>query len=89
MQIIKSIKNVNNGYYLIVAVHSDVAKRDEFLTKTVASGQSNIDFFYDANSSRYFIYDAKFENIEDAKKALETKGNKPYNGKMTIVKIEN
>jgi hypothetical protein len=89
MQIIKSIKNVDNGYYLIVAVHSDVAKRNEFLTKTVASGQSNIDFFYDANSSRYFIYDAKFENIEDAKKALKTKGNKPYNGKMTIVKIEN
>ncbi len=89
MQILKSIKNVDNGYYIIVAVHSDVAKRDVFLTKTVASGQSNIDFFYDANSSRYFIYDAKFENIEDAKKALKTKGNKPYNGKMTIVKIEN
>lgn len=88
MQILKNIKNVESGYYLIVAVHNDVAKRDGFLTKSVEAGQSNIDFFYDVNTSKYFIYYDKFDTIEDAKKALKSKGNKPYNGKMTIVKIE-
>ena len=89
MQILKSIKNVDSGFYLVVAVHSDVAKRDAFLTKAVASGQSNINFFYDVNTSKYFIYYDKFDNIEEAKKALQTKGSTPYNGKMSIAKIEN
>ena len=30
----------------------------------------------------------KFENFDDAQKALNTKGNKPYNGKMAIIKVE-
>src|SRR5690606_17595771 len=43
IQILKNIKNVEEGYYVILAVHSDVSKRDDFLTKVVASGQNNID----------------------------------------------
>ncbi len=89
MQILKSIKNVDSGYYLVVAVHSDVAKRDAFLTKAVASGQTNINFFYDVTTSKYYIYYDKFNNIEEAKKALQSKGSTPYNGKMSISKIEN
>ena len=73
---------------MILAVHSDVAKRDAFVTKTVAAGQSNVNFFYDVNSSKYFIYTDKFDNIQEATEALSAKGNKPYNGKMVIVKIE-
>jgi hypothetical protein len=89
IQILKNVKNVENGFYMIVAVHSDKEKRDEFLTKVVASGQSNINFFYDVNTSKYFIYYEKFDFIGEANNALKTKGNKPYNGKMSIVKIEN
>ncbi|MFV8346271.1 PorP/SprF family type IX secretion system membrane protein [Flavobacterium sp. ZB4P13] len=88
MKILKNIKNVEAGYYVILAVHNDVAKRDTFLTKAVAAGQSNINFFYNVNSSEYFIYYDKFDNIQEATKALETKGDKPYNGKMIIVKVE-
>ena len=89
MQIIKSVKNVDKGFYLVVAVHSDVVKRDAFLTKAVAAGQTNINFFYDVNSSKYFIYYDKFKNIEEAKNALQSKGSTSYNGKMSITKIEN
>jgi type IX secretion system PorP/SprF family membrane protein len=89
MQILKNVNNTDNGYYLILAVHSNTAKRDLFLTKTVASGQSNIDFFYDVNTSKYYIYYEKFDDLDKAKLALKAKGNKPYNSKLTIVKIEN
>lgn len=88
VQIIKGNKNVPSAYYLVIAVHSEVAKRDEFLTKTVASGQPNVNFFYDANSSKYFIYYDSFDNIEAAKQALKHKGSLPYNGTMSIVKME-
>jgi hypothetical protein len=89
IQILKNVNNAEEGYYLILAVHNDVAKRDDFLTKVVASGQADIDFFFDVNTSKYYIYYQKFETIEQANAALKSKGSKPYNGKLSIVKIEN
>ena len=89
IQIVKDVKNVESGYYLVIAVHSDVNKRDGFVRKAVSAGQADINFFYDENTSRYFIYYDKFSSVEQATKALQSKGSKPYNGKMSMVKIEN
>lgn len=89
IQILKNIKNIDEGYYAILAVHSAVDKRDDFLTKVVASGEKNINFFYDVNTSKYYVYSQKFETIEEANDALKTKGSKPFNGKLSIVKTEN
>ncbi|MBR9914573.1 MAG: type IX secretion system membrane protein PorP/SprF [Algicola sp.] len=89
IQILKNVKNVENGYYLIIAVHSDVDKRNEFVKKVIASGRSDIDFFYDVNTSKYYMYYSKHDNIEAANKELKTKGNRPYNVNMSLVKIEN
>ncbi|WP_417237637.1 PorP/SprF family type IX secretion system membrane protein [Bizionia sp.] len=88
VQILKGVQNVDNGYYMIVAVHKNVSERDAFLEKAIAAGQSNINFFFDVNSSKYFIYYQKFDYVEEAMRALETKGNKPYNQEMSVVKIE-
>ena len=89
MQIIKNIKNSDSGYYLIIAVHNSVEKRDQFLAKAVAAGRSDVNFFYNVTTSKYYIYYDKFEGLQEATKALEAKGTKPYNGKMAIVKVEN
>ncbi|WP_340156226.1 PorP/SprF family type IX secretion system membrane protein [uncultured Winogradskyella sp.] len=89
ISILKNIKNVESGYYLIIAVHSDVKRRNDFVTKVVSAGRTDIDFFHDVSTSKYYIFYDKFDNISDANKALKTKGNRPYNGKMSIVKIEN
>ena len=88
IQIVKDVKNIDQGYYVVLAVHSDVNKRNEFLTKAISAGQANVDFFYDVNSSKYFIYYEKFSNIETAKKAMQASNSLPYNSKMSIVKIE-
>jgi type IX secretion system PorP/SprF family membrane protein len=89
IQILKNVKHVENGYYLIIAVHTDKAKRNDFVTKVVASGRTNVDFFYDINTSKYYIYYDKFNSIEEANEALKSKGNRPYNTNMSLVKIEN
>ncbi|GAA4299868.1 PorP/SprF family type IX secretion system membrane protein [Aestuariibaculum suncheonense] len=89
IRIVKDIKHVESGYYLVLAVHSDVAKRDQFLQRAVEAGQKNIDFFFDVNTSKYYIYHQKFDSIESAKRALDNKGPEPYNSKMSMVKIEN
>ena len=88
IQIVKDVNNVEAGYYLVVAVHNDVSKRDEFLKKAVAAGQKDINFFFDLNTSKYYIYYEKFDGIGEAKSSLDsTKGSKPYNSKMSMVKI--
>ena len=89
IQIIKDVKNVESGYYLVIAVHSDVDKRNDFLTKAVSSGQTDVDFFYDVSTSQYFIYYKKFDTVDGANGFIQAKGNEPYNSRMSIVKIEN
>ena len=87
--VVRNIPKVEEGYYIIIAVHSDVSKRDDFLRKAVASGVSNIDFFFDLNTSKYYIYYQKFSFIGDAKEAVKQKGTKPYNNNMGIIKVQN
>ncbi len=89
IKILKNIKNVESGYYVVIAVHSNIEKRNDFVTKVVASGRTNIDFFYDLNTSKYYIYYDKSDSIENANEAMKSKGDRPYNEKMSIVKIEN
>jgi type IX secretion system PorP/SprF family membrane protein len=89
IQILQNVQNIDNGYYLVIAVHTEVSKRNAFITKVVASGRTNVDFFYDVNTSKYYIYYDEFESIEEANQALELKGNRPYNKKLSLVKIEN
>ena len=89
IQIVKDVKNVENGYYLVLAIHSEVEKRDDFLTKVIASGKSDIDFFFDVNTSKYYIYSEKFDSVENARKAVQSIGNEPFNSEISMVKIEN
>jgi len=35
------------------------------------------------------VYYEKHSNINDAQNTMASKGNKPYNGNMSMVKIEN
>jgi len=89
IQIVKNVMNEENGYYVVLAIHSDVSKRNEFVTKTIASGQADINFFYDVNTSKYYIYYNKFNSIDEARRAMQSSETKPFNSKMSIVKIEN
>ncbi|MFK7781700.1 PorP/SprF family type IX secretion system membrane protein [Psychroserpens sp.] len=89
IQILKNVKNIDNGYYVIIAVHTDKEKRNEFVKKVIASGRTNVDFFYDIKTSKYYIYYDKFNSIEQANEALKSKGSRPYNKNMSLVKIEN
>lgn len=89
IQILKNVANTDDGYYVVLAVHNDVEKRNDFVRKAVASGESDIDFFYDINTSKYYIYSKKIESIEQANSQLQSKDNKPYNKNMSLVKIEN
>ena len=88
MQIMKRVSNTPSGYYMIMAVHKDIAKRDAFLTKAVASGMKNVSFYYDANTSSYYIYSTMFDNLQEAQQEIKTKASNPSTSKMVIIKVE-
>jgi hypothetical protein len=89
IQILKNVNNTEEGIYVVIAVHTDTSKRDEFLTKAIASGATNVDFFYDVKTSKYYIYQAKYDSISAANNAIKSNNKKPYNKNMSLVKIEN
>ncbi len=89
MQILKNVDNTTTGYYMVIAVHKDIEKRDAFLTKVIAAGESNVDFFFNVNTGKYFIYIKKTTEIIEATKLLGQKESKPYYEKMSIIKIQN
>ena len=88
-QILKKIENTQSGYYLVLAAHNSVAKRDAFVTKVVSAGLPSVDFFFDINTGKYYIFTKKYDSLDESSNALESRGNRPYNGKMFVVKIEN
>ena len=73
----------------MLAVHSNIAKRNDFVTKVIASGRQDVDFFYDVSTSKYYIYTDKFYSLQEANEALNKKGTRPYNINMSLMKIEN
>jgi type IX secretion system PorP/SprF family membrane protein len=89
MQILKKIENATSGFYIVLAVHKDVAKRDTFVSKVIASGETNIDFLFNVASGKYFIYTKKFDNLTEATRALEKDTNKAFESRRFIIKIEN
>ena len=89
IKILKNINKVESGFYLVLAVHSNIAKRNDFVTKVIASGRQDVDFFYDVSTSKYYIYTDKFYSLQEANEALNKKGTRPYNINMSLMKIEN
>lgn len=89
IKILNNVQSVESGFYLILATYSDVIKMDEFLNELRSKGVTNTGYFFDAESAKYFVYNKKFNDLETALKALQTKENLSYQGKMAIVKVEN
>ncbi|MDB2612549.1 PorP/SprF family type IX secretion system membrane protein [Flavobacteriaceae bacterium] len=89
IQIIKGVTYAKKGYYLILAVHSDIKRRDEFITKVVLFGEPNIDFFYDVKTSMYYIFSQKFNSLNAAKIFMQLNKQLPFMSEVSIIKVEN
>ena len=89
IQILKNVNYTESGYYIVLAIHDDVKDRDDFIKKVIASGESEVDFFYDVNTGKYYIYINTYLSIQNANNQMNNKGTEPYKNKLSIVKIEN
>ncbi|KJD34503.1 hypothetical protein PK35_01545 [Tamlana nanhaiensis] len=87
--IINRVDNVEAGYYLVLAVHSSTDKRDDFVRKVIQSGNNAVDFFYDVNTSKYYVYTKAFGSLTEARAAMQNSGTSAYTSKASIVNIQN
>lgn len=89
IKIIKDIKGLESGFYLIFDVFKDTQKRDNFLTEFKSNGGSDINFFFDSESGAFYIYNKKYETLGAATNAFKLEEVKTSHNNMFLVKVVN
>lgn len=65
IEVFDNLKEVSNGYYLVLGIFTDAAPRDKFIMQLIDFGDFNASFFFNVNSLSYYVYSDKFENMEE------------------------
>lgn len=89
IEVFDNLKEVSNGYYLVLGIFTEATKRDQFIMKLIDSGSFNASFFFNINSLSYYVYTDKYVNMEEV--LYECKKNEDdelYNNSIIIAKVE-
>ncbi|CAD0009600.1 muramidase family protein [Flavobacterium salmonis] len=65
IEVFDNLKEVSNGYYLVLGAFSDPEPRDQLIMKLIDSGDFNASFFFNINSLSYYVYSDKYNNMEE------------------------
>ena len=65
IEVFDNLKEVSNGYYLVLGIFTDAVPRDKLIMQLIDSGDFNASFFFNINSLSYYVYSDKFENMEE------------------------
>jgi len=65
VEVFDNLKEVSNGYYLVLGIFTDATPRDKFIMKLIDSGDFNASFFFNINSLSYYVYSDRYQNMEE------------------------
>lgn len=65
VEVFDNLKEVSNGYYLVLGIFTDAIPRDKFIMKLIDSGDFNASFFFNINSLSYYVYSDLYQNMEE------------------------
>ncbi|RUT71797.1 LysM peptidoglycan-binding domain-containing protein [Flavobacterium cupreum] len=65
IEVYDNLKEVSNGYYLVLGIFTDASPRDKLIMKLIDSGDFNASFFFNINSLSYYVYADKYQNMEE------------------------
>lgn len=88
IEIIRNLKNVEDGFYIVTKIFADTNERDEFARKLTDSGEVKSSFFYNINNFMYYVYTKKFETANEAIYEYKNCINKPLFEGVFIVQIQ-
>ncbi len=86
--IVRSIKGVENGLYLIAGVFSKMKNLTHFIDKLTTNGL-NPKYFYNPNRKLYYVYLKKYTVLAAIERAKKTKFNNQYFDNTWILSIQN
>ena len=89
IEVLKNIKDVKNGYYIVANIFTEAKPRDEFTLKLTDSGEVNSNFFFNINIFSYYVFSKSFNNVDEALYECKQKAGNPLFENMFIAQIDN
>jgi hypothetical protein len=56
IEVIENLKDVADGYYLVVGKFTDAKLRDQKIMQLINEGKTETSFFYNFNTLSYYVY---------------------------------
>ncbi len=88
VEVYDNLREVSNGYYLVLGIFTDAVERDKLIMKLIDSGDFNASFFFNINSLSYYVYSDKFENMEEVLYQCKKKEEDELYKEIIIAKVE-
>lgn len=88
VEVYDNLREVSNGYYLVLGIFTDSVDRDKLIMKLIDSGDFNASFFFNINSLSYYVYSDKFENMEEVLYKCKKKEEDELYKEIIIAKVE-
>jgi len=88
IQVFDNLKEVPNGYYLVLGTFTDAIPRDKLIVKLIDSGDFNASFFFNINSLSYYVYSDKYNNMEEVLYQCKKKEEEELYKNIIIAKAE-
>ena len=87
IEVIRNLKELEEGYYIVAHVFDDAAKRDAFAIQLTDAGETKTSFFYNVNTLSYYVYTKVFQTADEAIYEYRAKVNNPLFTNLFIVQI--
>lgn len=88
VEVYDNLKEVSNGYYLVLGIFTDAIHRDKLIMKLIDSGAFNASFFFNINSLSYYVYSDRFQNMEEVLYECKKKEEDELYKEIIIAKVE-
>ncbi|UUF12117.1 MULTISPECIES: muramidase family protein [Flavobacterium] len=88
IEVYDNLKEVSNGYYLVLGIFTDAPQRDKLIMQLIDSGDFNASFFFNINSLSYYVYSDKFQNMEELLYQCKKKEENELYKNVIIAKLE-
>ncbi len=89
IKVLKNLKDIKNGFYLVLDTFNEANSRNKFASKLIAAGQTETRFIYDFNIFSYYVYTKYSEKLEDVLYQYKINERKPDFEKAMILEIRN
>lgn len=88
IEVYDNLKEVSNGYYLVLGTFTDAMPRDKLIMKLIDSGDFNASFFFNINSLSYYVYSDKYNNMEEVLYQCKKKEEDELYRSIIVAKVE-